>query len=157
MVLSGILISIRLPSIKRNDHTLWYYQVFSFQFDYLQQRETIIHYGIIRYSHFDSITFNKEKRWYVMVLSGVLISIRLPSTKRNDNTLWYYQVFSFRFDYLQQRETMIRYGIIRYSHLYSITFDDRQQETNIYYVIFRYSRIRGLKIPLSYATWLIEY
>jgi len=127
MVLSGILISIQLPSTKRNDNMLWYYQVFSFQCDYLQQRETIIRYGIIRDSHFDSTTFNKEKRSYVMVLSGILISIRLPSTKRNDNTLWYYQVFSFRFNYLQQRETMIRYGIIRCSHFDSITFNKEKR------------------------------
>jgi len=127
MVLSGILTSIRLPSKKRNDNTLWYYQVFSLRFDYLQKRETIIRYGIIRYSHFDSITFNKRE---TIIRYGIIRYSHFDSItfkqKRNDNTLWYYQVFSLRFDYLQKRETIIRYGIIRYSHFDSITFKKKR-------------------------------
>jgi len=33
------------------------------------RRETIIRYGIIRYFHFDSITSIKEKRYYIIILS----------------------------------------------------------------------------------------
>jgi len=69
-----------------------------------------------------------------MVLSGILIRlanyIRFTNyIKRNDDTLWYYQVFSYdlriTFDLrITLRETMIRCGIVRNSHstceLYSI-------------------------------------
>jgi hypothetical protein len=72
MVLSGIRTSIRLPSKKRNDNTLWYYEVFLFRFDYLRQKEMIIRYGIISFSHFKQL-LEKEARTCMMFL-GILIN-----------------------------------------------------------------------------------
>jgi len=132
---------IRLPSTKRNEDKLCCHQVFSFdsitfdkekrgqavlsagiliRFDYLRQRETSTSYVVFRYSH----------------------TIRLPSTKRNEEKLCCIEVFSFdsiTFDKEKQGQAMLSSGIlIRFDYL-------RQRETRTSYVGFRYSH--SIRLP----------
>ena len=151
---------------------VWCLQVFSLRFDYLSTKRNEDMYDVFRYSHSIRFTFDKEERRHVwcpqvfsldsiylrqrgtktcMMSSGTLTWFDIPSIKRNEDM---YDVFryshSIRLPYNMRKEDM--YDVFRYSHFDSITFRQRETKTEIYYVIFRYSRIRGLKILLSYAT-----
>jgi hypothetical protein len=57
--------------------------------------------------------------------------------KRDDNTLWYYQVFSLRFDYLQQKRddnTLWYYQV--FSSIFELPSTKRNEDM---YDVFRYS------------------
>ena len=153
--------SIRLSSTKRHEDKLCCLQVFSCDlitfdkekrgqamlssgiliwFDYLRQRETRTSYVVIRYSH----------------------SIRLPSTKRNEDKLCCLQVFSYdsitfdkekraqamlssgiliRFDYLRQRETRKSYVVLKYSHSIRLPSTKRNKDKLCCLPVFSFDSI----------------
>jgi len=126
------------------------------------KRETKMRHGIFRYSLYGSNNLRqKEKRRCVMVSSGILSTARITfdkretkmrygifryslygsnylRQKRNEDVLWYLQVFSLRFELPSTKEkrrcVMVSSGILS---TVRITFDKR--ETKMRYGIFRYS------------------
>ena len=77
-----------------------YYSHSTLELPFIKIRETMIRYGIIRYSHSTlELPFIKIRE--TMIRYGIIryshSTFELPFNKRNDDTLWHYQVFSFDF------------------------------------------------------------
>jgi hypothetical protein len=144
-----------LCSIKRNEVILCMLQVFSLN---------------IR------IMFHKEKPGYTMYASGILIKysnylqetetrlfyvcfryshwiFELCSIKRKEVILCMLQVFSLNIRITFNKEEMSKRRCVWHLYVFSLQFNIwRRKYTK---VIARYSRLEGLKIPLSYVTYLI--
>lgn len=124
-----------------------------------------IGYYIFRYSHFDSntfrykkrryiqlssinfidtqIIFEREKRGYNMISSGILITIRIPSDIRKGDTFNYLQWFSLILESSSIKEKQTHYEkpkCVWCLQIFSLTFELPCEKGNqAVYDVFRYS------------------